>query len=117
MLSWRARWRVYENVRNSLWIVPFVFVAVAVAMGLVLTAVDEHTDASIGVWFGSDAGRSVLGAIASGMITFTGFVFSILLLAVQFGASHFSPRMLRRFLRSPTTKARSESSWPRSCTP
>lgn len=105
MLSWRARWRVYEYVRNSLWIVPFVFVAAAVAMGLVLTAVDEHTDASIGVRFGADAGRNLLGAIASGMITFTGFVFSILLLAVQFGSSQFSPRMLRRFLRSPTTKA------------
>jgi len=38
------------------------------------------------------------------MITFTGFVFSILLLAVQFGSSQFSPRMLRRFLRDPTTK-------------
>lgn len=74
-------------------------------MGFVLTVVDEHTDVSIGVRFGSDAGRSVLGAIASGMITFTGFVFSILLLAVQFGSSQFSPRMLRRFLRSPTTKA------------
>lgn len=105
MLSWRIRWRVYEYVRNSLWIVPFGFVAVAVAMGFVLTGVDEHTDVSIGVRFGSDAARSVLGAIAGGMITFTGFVFSILLLAVQFGSSQFSPRMLRRFLRSPTTKA------------
>ena len=105
MLSWRVRWRVYEYVRNSLWIVPFVFVALAVALGFVLTVVDEHTDVSIGVRFGSDAGRSVLGAIVSGMITFTGFVFSILLLAVQFGSSQFSPRMLRRFLRSPTTKA------------
>ena len=38
------------------------------------------------------------------MITFTGFVFSIFLLAVQFGSSQFSPRMLRRFLRDPTTK-------------
>ena len=105
LLSWRVRWRVYEYVRNSLWIVPFVFVAVAVTLGFALTVVDEHTDVSIGVRFGSDAGRSVLGAIAGGMITFTGFVFSILLLAVQFGSSQFSPRMLRRFLRSPTTKA------------
>jgi uncharacterized membrane protein len=46
----------------------------------------------------------MLGAMAGGMITFTGFVFSILLLAVQFGSSQFSPRMLRRFLRDPTTK-------------
>jgi uncharacterized membrane protein len=101
---WRTRWRVYEYLRNSLWIVPFVFVAVAVAAGLTLPTVDEHTKATIGISFGADAARSVLGAIAGGMITFTGFVFSILLLAVQFGSSQFSPRMLRRFLRDPSTK-------------
>ncbi len=105
LLSWRTRWRVYEYVRNSLWIVPFGFVAAAVTMGVTFPWIDEHTTTTIGITFGADAARSVLGAIAGGMITFTGFVFSILLLAVQFGSSQFSPRMLRRFLRDPTTKA------------
>ncbi len=104
-LSWRARWRTYEYVRNSLWIVPLLFVAVAVTLGLVLPIVDERTSTTIGISFGEDAARAVLGAVASGMITFTGFVFSILLIAVQFGSSQFSPRLLRRFLRDPTTKA------------
>ncbi|MGH3318987.1 MAG: DUF2254 domain-containing protein [Streptosporangiaceae bacterium] len=92
-------------MRNSLWIVPFVCVAVAIAIGLTFPMIDEHTTATVGITFGADAARSVLGAIAGGMITFTGFVFSILLLAVQFGSSQFSPRMLRRFLRDPSTKA------------
>lgn len=105
LTSWRTRWRVYEYVRNSLWIVPFVCVVLAIALGLVLPTVDEHTKTTIGITFGADAARSVLGAIAGGMITFTGFVFSILLLAVQFGSSQFSPRLLRRFLRDPSTKA------------
>jgi uncharacterized membrane protein len=105
LTSWRTRWRVYEYVRNSLWIVPFLCVVLAVALGLVLPTVDEHTNTTIGITFGADAARSVLGAIAGGMITFTGFVFSILLLAVQFGSSQFSPRLLRRFLRDPSTKA------------
>lgn len=104
LISWRTRWRIYEYVRNSLWIVPFLCVALAVAAGLALPTVDEHTKTTIGIAFGSDAARGVLGAIAGGMITFTGFVFSILLLAVQFGSSQFSPRMLRRFLRDPSTK-------------
>jgi uncharacterized membrane protein len=103
-MSWRTRWRIYEYVRNSIWIVPLVFSAIAIALGIVLPNVDEHTRTTIGISFGSDASRSLLGAIAGGMITFTGFVFSILLLAVQFGSSQFSPRMLRRFLRDPTTK-------------
>lgn len=104
LISWRARWRIYEYVRNSIWIVPAVFAICAIALGMGLPAVDRHTTVRIGIDFGPDAARGMLGAIAGGMITFTGFVFSILLLAVQFGSSQFSPRMLRRFLRDPTTK-------------
>ncbi|WP_203964979.1 DUF2254 domain-containing protein [Actinocatenispora thailandica] len=103
-MSWRTRWRVYEYLRNTLWIVPFGCVVLAVVLAVVMPDVDRHTTATIGIRFGSDAARGVLGAVASGMITFTGFVFSILLLAVQFGSNQFSPRMLRRFLRDPTTK-------------
>ncbi len=103
-MSWRLRWQVYEYVRNSLWIVPGAFVFLAIVLGLLLPIVDERTSFTIGISFGSGASESILGAIAGGMITFTGFVFSILLLAVQFGSSQFSPRMLRRFLRDPTTK-------------
>ncbi len=103
-MSWRTRWRIYEYVRNSLWIVPALFGALAIAMGIVLPDIDESVHSTIGISFGAEAARAVLGALAGGMITFTGFVFSILLLAVQFGSSQFSPRMLRRFLRDPTTK-------------
>lgn len=103
-MSWRSRWQVYEYVRNSLWIVPGLFAALAIAMGIVLPIVDERTTTTLGLSFGAGAAQSILGAISGGMITFTGFVFSILLLAVQFGSSQFSPRMLRRFLRDPTTK-------------
>ncbi len=103
-MSWRTRWSIFEYVRNSIWIVPAVFATLAIAMGVVLPKLDEHVNTTIGISFGSDAARNVLGSLAGGMITFTGFVFSILLLAVQFGSSQFSPRMLRRFLRDPTTK-------------
>jgi uncharacterized membrane protein len=104
MMSWRARWRTYEYVRNSLWIVPALFGVTAIAAGIVLPNLDERTTTTIGIEFGDSAAQGMLGAMAGGMITFTGFVFSILLLAVQFGSSQFSPRMLRRFLRDPTTK-------------
>ncbi len=103
-MSWRLRWQMYEYVRNSLWIVPGLFAVLAIVMGFVLPELDERTSTTIGLSYGSDAAESILGAMAGGMITFTGFVFSILLLAVQFGSSQFSPRMLRRFLRDPTTK-------------
>ncbi len=104
LMSWRTRWRVTEYVRNSIWIVPGLFGTIAIVAGIVFPTIDENSGVTIGIAFGADAARGVLGSIASGMIAFTGFVFSILLLAVQFGSSQFSPRMLRRFLRDPTTK-------------
>lgn len=104
LLSWRTRWELIEFLRNSIWIVPAAFVLVAMVMGVLLPDLDERTGVVIGVDYGASAAQGMLGAMAGGMITFTGFVFSILLLAVQFGSSQFSPRMLRRFLRDPTTK-------------
>ncbi len=104
-MSWRLRWQIHEYVRNSLWIVPGIFAVLAIAAGIALPMIDERTTVTIGLSFGVGAALSILGSVAGGMITFTGFVFSILLLAVQFGSSQFSPRMLRRFLRDPTTKA------------
>lgn len=104
LLSWRTRWKLIEFLRNSIWIVPAAFVLVAMVMGVLFPDIDEATGVVIGVDYGASAAQGMLGAMAGGMITFTGFVFSILLLAVQFGSSQFSPRMLRRFLRDPTTK-------------
>jgi uncharacterized membrane protein len=103
-MSWRTRWKIREFRRNTIWPVPALFVALAIVLGIVMPGVDENTRADIGIDYGASAAQGILGAMAGGMITFTGFVFSILLLAVQFGSSQFSPRMLRRFLRDPTTR-------------
>lgn len=104
LMSWRTRWRIREYIRNSIWIVPAIFGLLAIAMGIAFPDLDERTNTTIGISFGGSAAESMLSAMVGGMITFTGFVFSILLLAVQFGSGQFSPRMLRRFLRDPTTK-------------
>ncbi|MBK5117386.1 MAG: DUF2254 domain-containing protein [Thermoleophilia bacterium] len=103
-MSWRTKWRIYEYIRNSIWIVPAILGGLAIAMGITFPDLDERATTTIGIAYSSGAAEGMLGAMAGGMITFTGFVFSILLLAVQFGSSQFSPRMLRRFLRDPTTK-------------
>ena len=46
-----------------------------------------------------DSARAVLSAIGAGMITLTGFVFSFLLLLVQFGSTAFTPRLTRTLQR------------------
>jgi uncharacterized membrane protein len=101
-VPWRLRWQISEYLRNSIWIVPGLFALAAFLLGGQAPNVDF--EAAYDVQYGPEAARAVLSALASGMIAFTGFVFSVLLLAVTFGSNQFSPRMLRRFLRDRTTK-------------
>ena len=56
---------------------------------------DRLLDINIGIERDADSARAALGAMASGMIAFTGFVFSAVVLVVQFGSTAFSPRLLR----------------------
>ena len=52
-----------------------------------------------GWFFGgdADAGRSLLGAIASSLITVTSLTFSLTVVTLQLASSQFSPRLLRTF--------------------
>ena len=45
------------------------------------------------------AAMAIYSAIASGMISLTGFVFSLMFLMVQFSASAYSPRLVQWFAR------------------
>lgn len=48
--------------------------------------------------------RTLLATIATALLTFTGVVFSITLVALQMASSQYSPRVLRTFVRKPVTK-------------
>ncbi len=99
----RAR-RVAEYVRSSLWVVPAVGAVLAVAGGLATVALDHATSARLGFTGGADGARAVLSTIATAMITFTGLVFSILIVALQLASAQFSPRIMRTFLRDRSSK-------------
>jgi uncharacterized membrane protein len=45
----------------------------------------------------ADAARSLLGAIASSLITVTALTFSLTVVTLQLASSQFSPRLLRTF--------------------
>jgi uncharacterized membrane protein len=102
VISWRLRWRIREYLRNSIWIIPGAFALAVFLLGR--EPPREDLEAEFTTQYGAEAARGLLSAMASGMIAFTGFVFSVLLLAITFGSNQFSPRMLRRFLRDRTTK-------------
>jgi uncharacterized membrane protein len=95
--------RIWTRLRDTFWVVPLTFALAAVFLGLGLTALDDWLDTSLELPLlfagGPEGARSVLSAIITSMISFTGLVFSITIVVLQLTSSQFSPRVLRTFLR------------------
>jgi uncharacterized membrane protein len=92
-----------ERLRESLWLVPTLWVLGAVGLAQASLAIDSRVDTDTDAFYmfygGPESARAVLSAIASTMMTFTGLVFSVTILVLQLASSQFSPRVLRTFLR------------------
>lgn len=97
----QVRW-VYRQRR--VWVLPAVIVLGAVALSWLVPYLDrrwaeELTRLPTGEFAGTfDAAvmATVLSAVASGTIAFSGFVFSVVLLVIQFGTGTLSARMAPR---------------------
>jgi uncharacterized membrane protein len=98
--SWR-----WEELRTTLWVVPSIFVVVAVLLFIVTFEIDiaaYHGHLTLPYWIrtgNADAERQVLIAIAAAVITVIGVVFSITILALTLASQQFGPRMMRNFVR------------------
>lgn len=101
MRIWLAS--VRDGFRTQLWPIPAIAVVAAVLCGLGLPRLDAAVDGDlqrIGGWlFGgdADAARSLLGTVASSLITVTSLTFSLTVVTLQLASSQFSPRLLRTF--------------------
>src|SRR5215472_15398862 len=103
--SWR-----WEELRTTFWVIPSVCVVVSVLLFIVRFEVDVaayHHHVTLPQWIrtgNADAERQVLIAIAAGVITVVGVVFSITILALTLASQQFGPRMLRTFIRDGGTQ-------------
>jgi uncharacterized membrane protein len=102
---------IWNRANESLWFIPSVMTIAAAAAALSIVALDRHVvDAEFAgeMWFiydvGSDGARATLGAIAQSVMTVTGVVFSVTIVALQLAASQFTPRVLRTFLTDTSNK-------------
>ncbi|MDO9168565.1 MAG: DUF2254 domain-containing protein [Methylobacter sp.] len=95
----------WQEMRSSFWFVPAVIVLSAVALAIVLIAVDASVDLyGIEKWpllFGAGAGgaRALLMTVASSMITVAGVVFSITIVALALTSTQYTSRVLQNFMR------------------
>lgn len=94
---------LWVTMRDSLWFLPATFTIGAAALALTLVEIERRTGDLFGdsrhwLWGGGVEGaRGVLSAIAGGLITVTGVVFSVTIVALQLASSQFTPRLLRNF--------------------
>ncbi len=93
----------WYDVTGSLWFLPAILTGCAAALAFGMVEVDRAflVDRSTGSdWLfgaGVSGAREVLSVIAGTMITVTGVVFSITIVALQLASSQFTPRVLRTF--------------------
>lgn len=91
--------------QESLWLLPTVLALAAALLAIGLVRLDEQLEIAPRArhaWAfggGASGARGVLQAIAGSVITVTGTVFSITIVALQLAASQMTPRVLRTFTR------------------
>jgi uncharacterized membrane protein len=95
----------WERVKESLWFIPSVLTLLSILAAHFTLRIDrnlEDPDAirelALVVTVGAEGARATLSAIAQSVITVTGVVFSVTIVALQLAASQFTPRVLRTFL-------------------
>lgn len=95
---------MWGRVRDSLWFLPSLLTVLAAVLAFVVTRAELAGLGSreVELWWmfggGVEGARGVLGAIASGLITVTGVVFSITVVTLQLASTQFTPRVLRNFM-------------------
>jgi uncharacterized membrane protein len=95
----KAAW---DYLRGALWVLPTTSVLLCLLAGVGLSALEIGPDSALGpLVFQGTAGdaRDLLIVVSATMITVTGLVFSLSVVALQIASSQFSPRLLRGFLR------------------
>ena len=102
-LALRARF-VWARMRDSLWFIPTLCTIGAAALASVTVEmplaelVPGRLREQLLFGGGADGARGVLSAIAGSLITVTGTVFSVTIVALQLSGSQYTPRVVRSFL-------------------
>ncbi len=98
-----------ERVRGSLFVVPMVFVIVAIVAAELGILLDSSIAAGanklpLGLTSTVESARAVLSTVAGATITFAGIAFSVSLLTIQLASSQYSPRVVSGLFRDPFNK-------------
>jgi len=90
---------LWEYARGSLWVLPTLSVAAALAVGSVLSLVRVGVHSPLAFQGTPDDARNLLIGIAGTMVTVIALLLGLTVVALQLSSTQFSPRLLRNFLR------------------
>lgn len=105
----RARLMVlWDRLHSNFWFVPLLMSFISVSLALLLPWMDERMALSWEsriAWttISADSARGILSSIAGAMVTVSGVVFSITIVALTVASSQFGPRLLRTFMANGST--------------
>jgi uncharacterized membrane protein len=103
-MSWGSRFRAREWLDRSWIVVPAIYIVTALVLGKLIPSLESGDVGPFGLSLDRDSARSILEAVAGGMIAFTGLVVSVAVVVVQFSASQYTPRLVLRFRRDTVVK-------------
>ena len=103
-----ARRRVIlDYLTGALWVLPTLSVVVFLLAGAALSRVEVDGDSALARFAfqgTAEDARSLLIVVSSTMITVTGLVFALTIVALQIASGQYSPRLLRNFMRDRGTQ-------------
>lgn len=91
---------------RAFWVVPLFGVVLGLALNVITSELDNALFQELGgeQIVAEAAATTILASIGGAMVTFTGLVFSFVVLMLQFGSGQYSPRTVSYFLRFRTTQ-------------
>ncbi len=102
-MSWRTRFRCRMFLRSSLCVPAIVSMAAALLAAPLIRLADDRMQWTL-MGFGLEGSRLVVGALASSLLTFIVFAFSIILLLVQVAGGQLTPRIIARIFETRLTR-------------
>ena len=101
---------LWETIRESYWFYPGQMTISAGLLAVAAVEIDRRVppEATASIpwlsYVSAESARSVLSTVAGSMMTVTGVVFSITIVALTLTSSQFGPRLLRTFFRDRGTQ-------------
>jgi len=76
-MTWAARFRIREYLRESLWVVPFLGAVAGLLGALVVVSIDQHVKVPAQWAYSQSTASTVLSAVAGAVAALTAFVVTV----------------------------------------